>query len=215
MKKKNNKRQTVIVWPAQSTALVRRASGSIVTRQSNSVSAAARARKLERKRKKMKTGNMPPGLRRYWQGKSRKRSTSKALTRSGGTRTVTRYVKGPTRVVRLGAPPIVRRRRRGGSSSGRGGKLIPSTFRLKQHGVAALYGYTEDGTSMPQIKELMDKLPTVGKVPKEAIAALIANYFANKSPWLDAAAAALGDIAGYKLGQQKFAISGDDGDDDY
>lgn len=157
----------------------------------------------------MKTGNMPPGLRRYWQGRSRKKSTSTALARQ--SRTVTRYVKGPTRVVRVGAPPLLRtRRRRGGGGGSRGGKLVPSTFRLKQHGIAALYGYSEAGKGFAQIKELMDKLPTFGHVPKEAVAALIANYFANKSPWLDAAAAALGDIAGYKFGQAGFQLQGDD-----
>lgn len=158
----------------------------------------------------MNTRNMPPGLRRYWQGRSRKASTSKALVRSSGTRTVTRYVKGPTRVVRLGAPPVItKRRRRGGSGRARGGSIIPSQFRLKSHGIAALYGYSEAGKGLPQVKELMDKLPKIGKAPPEAIAALICNYFAGKSPWVDAAAAALGDIAGYKLGQQGFAIQGD------
>lgn len=160
---------------------------------------------------------MPAGLKRYWQSKGRKtggggkrRSTSTALVRQGPTRTV---YKTRTRTVAVAA------KRRSGSSGTSvmkrehgAGQMIPGPFRLKSAGIASLVGYSESGKGFAALQEFMVKLPTLGKLPKEAVAGLILNYFADRGEWVDAAAQAMIDIAGYKVGQAGFSISGDDDD---
>lgn len=93
------------------------------------------------------------------------------------------------------------------------GQFIPGPFRLRSIAVSGLYGYIEGGKGLDSVKALLDKLPAVGKVPREFLLGAAANYFADRGDWIDAAAQALLDIAGYKAGQAGFALSGDD--DDY
>jgi hypothetical protein len=135
-------------------------------------------------------------------GGAARRSRSTSLARSS-SRVVTR-----TRTVRV---PVYRRAKMGGAARAHGGgKLIPGAFRLKSAAIAGLAGYSEAKKGLAMLSDTLDKLPTVGKLPKEAIAGLIFNYFASRNPWIDAAAQAYLDIAGYKLGMAGFAISGDE-----
>ena len=60
------------------------------------------------------------------------------------------------------------------------------------------------------INELLEKLPTVGSVPKMAVAALLLNKFADRGDWYDAAAQALLDISAYEFGKNDFKMAGDD-----
>ena len=91
-----------------------------------------------------------------------------------------------------------------------GGHIIPGPFRLKTAGIASLVGYSEAGKGFAALQDVLHKLPTIGKLPPEAVAGALANYFAPHSEWLDAAATAFLDIAGYKVGQAGYSISGDD-----
>lgn len=162
----------------------------------------------------MRTGNMPPGLKKYWQQHGGK-SHSKKRKHSSGSTAMVRYVPSApavryktrtvTKVVRKGGGGTSVMRREHGA-----GEMMPGPFRLKSGAIAGLVGYSEAGKGATAIQEFMNKLPTLGKLPKEAVAGMIANYFGDRSEWVDAAAQALIDIAGYKLGQAGFAISGDD-----
>jgi len=159
---------------------------------------------------------MPPGLKRYWQthsrsgGKSRKRSSSKALVRYAAPQQIVRYKRSK--------PIVIRAKSRGGGKSiirreHGAGDMIPGPFRLKSMGVSSMIGYSEAGKGFAGLQEFMTKLPTVGKLPKEAIAGAILNYFGDRNDWADAAAQAFLDIAAYKVGHAGYSISGD-GDDD-
>lgn len=163
----------------------------------------------------MRTGNMPPGLKKYWQSHGRKSGHSKKRKHSGGSTALVRYVPSAP-VVRTRTRTIVKTVRKGGGGQSvmrrehGAGEMMPGPFRLKSGAIAGLVGYSESGKGFTALQEFMGKLPTIGKLPKEAIAGVLANYFGDRSEWIDAAAQALIDIAGYKLGQAGFAISGDD-----
>ena len=149
---------------------------------------------------------MPAGLKRYWQArghgggghkKKRKHSGSTAMVRYVPSAPAVRYkTRTVTKVVRKGGGGTSVMKREHGA-----GEMMPGPFRLKSGAVAGLVGYSEAGKGATAIQEFMNKLPTLGKLPKEAVAGLIANYFADKHEWIDAAAQALIDIGGYKLGQ--------------
>lgn len=159
----------------------------------------------------MRTSNMPPGLKRYWQthsrGSSKKRKTS--------TKAITIYRSAPP-VVRTKTRTVViksKRKHRGGGSRHLGGFHHAEGFELadfRPAGIAALVGYSEAGKGFDALQTMLDKLPAMGKAPKEAIAGLLAYYFRAKSDWVADAAVALLNIGGYKIGQQGFTISGDD-----
>lgn len=168
----------------------------------------------------MRTSNMPPGLRRYWQTHSRG-GGKKHHRKSGGSKAIVRYVPSAP-VVRTKTRTIVKKiKSRGGGMSTMkrehgAGHIVPGPFRLKSAAVSALAGYSAAGKGLPQLQELLNKLPQLGKAPKEAIAGLILNYFADRpgaiGEWADAGAQAFIDIGAYKIGEAGFAISGDDDD---
>jgi hypothetical protein len=146
---------------------------------------------------------------------SKKRSSSTALVRYVPSAPVVRY-KTRTKTV------AVRSKSGGGRSLMKrehgGGGIVPGPFRMRSAAIAALVGYS-DGTvpdrGLTMIKDLLDKLPVVGKVPPEALAGLLLNYFAERNEWVDAGAQALLDIGGYKFGQAGFEFSAVKGEDDY
>lgn len=154
-------------------------------------------------------GQFKKGGGRVGDGRSRKRSSSKALTiyRSAPPVVVTK-----TRKVRV--PVHVRSKRGGGRSLVRrehgAGEFIPGPFRVKSMVVSAALGYAKGGHGLAQLNELIEKLPTIGTVPKVAIAALIANKFADRGDWYDGAAQAFCDVAAYEFGQAGLQMKGDD-----
>ncbi|MGE3392211.1 MAG: hypothetical protein AB7O21_19555 [Gammaproteobacteria bacterium] len=93
------------------------------------------------------------------------------------------------------------------------GDMVPGPFRQKSMAVAAALGYAEGGHGLTFVTDVLNKIPAIGKAPKEAIAGLILNYFGDRGDWYDAGAQAFLDVGAYKLGQQKFAMSGEDDDD--
>jgi len=82
--------------------------------------------------------------------------------------------------------------------------------RARPAGIASLIGYVSTKQA-----STYEKIPTIGKIPREAVIGLAAHYFSDGRPGLadDVAQAAL-DVAGYKLGAAGYAISGDDDFDD-
>jgi hypothetical protein len=92
------------------------------------------------------------------------------------------------------------------------GEMIPGPFRLRSAGIASLLGYSDAGKGLTAVKDLLDKLPTIGKVPKKALAGLVLNYFANKNDYLDAAAQAFLDVGAYEFGQKGYELAGDEDD---
>jgi len=211
-RKRRNAAQLALDFTPQSLALVRAAPNrvwlnsakvlahvgkSLVSRRSSSP-----ARQKTKGRSQMaRVGQFKKGGGRVTNGR---RSRSTAVARRSPA-VVTRY---RTRTVK-----VARRRRHSahGTAHG-GGRIVPGPFRLKSAAIASIVGYSEAKKGLPMLSDTLAKLPTVGKLPREAVAALILNYFANKSPWIDAAAQAYFDIAGYKLGMSGYEFSGDDAD---
>lgn len=162
----------------------------------------------------MRTGNMPAGLKRYWQSKGRRsggggKRKSTALVRYKASAPVVRY-KTRTKTV------VVRRSGAGSAATIRkahgAGEFIPGPFRMKSMGFSSLIGYSEAGKGFAALQDFMLKLPTVGKLPKEAIAGAILNYFGDRHELVDAAAQAFLDVAAYKVGQSGYSVSGEDDD---
>ncbi len=159
-------------------------------------------------------GQFKKGGGRVGDGRSRKRrsSSSKALTvyRAPAAPVVvtrTRHVKVPVRVhAKRGSSRSLIRREHGA------GEFIPGPFRVKSMVISAALGYAKGGHGLAQLNELIEKLPTVGSVPKVAIAALLANKFADRGDWYDGAAQALCDVAAYEFGQAGMQMKGEDED---
>lgn len=157
-------------------------------------------------------GQFKKGGGRVGEGRSRRRSsTSKALTVYRPRPVVvtrTRHVKVPVRVhAKRGSGRSLMKREHGG------GEIVPGPFRLRSAALSSLIGYSESGAGFTAIKELLDKLPDVKGIPREVLAGLALNYFADRGDWFDAGAQAFLDIGSYKFGQSGFKISGDE--DDY
>jgi hypothetical protein len=167
----------------------------------------------ERKGQMPRKGQFKKGGGRVGDGRSRKRrSHSKALTVYRPAPVVvtrTRHVKVPVRVrSKSGGGRALMRREHGA------GEFMPGPFRVKSMAVSAALGYAKGGHGLTQLNELIEKLPTVGGVPKMAVAALLLNKFADRGDWYDAAAQAAADIAAYEFGQAGLAMKGED-DDEY
>ena len=167
---------------------------------------------------KPKKGVVPPHLKKYLfkkkgKGMSKKRkSSSKALTVYRSAKpiviTKTRHIKVPVRVkAKHGGGRSLMRRELGS------GEMIPGPYRMRSAAIAGALGYSETPGNLTFVAELLAKIPEVGKLPKEAIAGIILNYFSDRGDWFDAGAQAFLDIGAYKLGKAEFKMSGDDGDD--
>jgi len=164
-----------------------------------------------------RVGQFKKGGGRIGDGRTRKRgSTSRAITVYRG-----QAAAPVVKVVRVGGGRVAKQSRGGSRGSGRSlmkrehgsGEMMPGPFRLRSAAVAGLIGYSEAGKGLTQLADILNKLPTVGKLPKEALAGLVLNYFADRGEWFDSGAQAFLDVGAYKLGQQGFSISGE-GDDD-
>jgi hypothetical protein len=70
---------------------------------------------------------------------------------------------------------------------------------------ASMLGYAETNKA-----DTFQKIPTVGRLPRAAVLGLVGHVFGAKNAHIDRAAAACIAVGGYQLGQQNFAISGDD-----
>jgi len=168
---------------------------------------------------KPRKGVIPPHLRPYlFKKKGKAKSMGK---RAKATKAITVYKRSApvvvTRTRRVKVPVRVRSKAGAGRSLMKrehgSGEMMPGPFRMRSAAVAGLIGYAEAGKGLTQLADLLNKLPSVGKLPKEAIAGLVLNYFADRGDWVDSGAQAFLDVGAYKLGQQGFSISGDD--DDY
>lgn len=166
---------------------------------------------------KPRKGVIPPHLKPYLfkkKGKSmakkKRHHKSKALTvyrSSPVVVTKTRRVKVPVHVRSKGGGRSLMRREHGA------GEFMPGPFRVKSMAISAALGYAKGGHGLTQLNELIEKLPTMGGVPKMAVAALLLNKFADRGDWYDAAAQAAADISAYEFGQQGLAMKGDEDED--
>jgi hypothetical protein len=180
-----------------------------------------------------RTGQFKKGGGRVGDGRHAASSRSKPRRRRPPSKglTIVENVRSPApivKVVRVPAATTVRRAKRtgGGQHTGRhhrnahaivlqahgAGELVPGPFRLRSAAIAGAIGYADGGKGLTAVKDMLDKLPTVGKLPKEVLAGLALNYFADRGDWFDAGAQALIDVGAYKLGQAGFALSGEDED---
>lgn len=169
-------------------------------------------------------GRVGDGRRAASRSKKHRHSSPKPLTIVENVRSPAPVVK----VVRVPAAPAATtsrgaKRTSGGARHHRSaqaivlrahgaGEFIPGPFRLRSAAIAGALGYADGGKGLTALKDILDKLPTVGKVPKEVLAGAVANYFADRGDWFDAGAQALLDVGAYKMGQAGFALSGDDDD---
>ncbi len=128
--------------------------------------------------------------------------------------------KASTAIVRTSSKPIIIRQGGGGAVThkrkgrgrrrhfGGGGGHTP----LKTKGEIALWGSLL-GYFSEEKAATYNQIPTVGKLPREAVIGGVLHLFGGKHKHVDRAATAALAVAGFKLGQQKFALSGW-GDDD-
>lgn len=143
-------------------------------------------------------------------------STSRALTIV--EKPQVKVIRVPQSVVSRQAPRSATRRRSTRSLVLRehgAGELIPGPFRQKSAAVSSALGYADGGKGLTGLKELIDKVPTTGKVPRKLVLGLVANYFADRGDWIDAAAQSLIDIGAYEFGQAGFSMSGEDDEGDF
>lgn len=128
-----------------------------------------------------------------------------------------RSTKSKSIVVRQPAPIVVRttshapaRRhsgggRRGGGNGG-GGEL--SLNRLgKLAGIGALMGFTV-GEGAPKKLEILDKIPDIGKLPKEGVLAIGAYLLRRKHRLIADTCLVAAIVAGNKIGKNEFKLSG-------
>ena len=133
----------------------------------------------------------------------RRRSSSVAIVRSSPAPAV--------RVVRVGAPARRHHRRRhhsgGGFSGGALGAGSKAALKVKAEiaGWASILGYLETNKS-----DTFDKIPTFGKLPREAVVGLALHLVGRKNRHLERASVGALAIAGYKLGANGYSLSGFD-----
>lgn len=159
-----------------------------------------RAKRTRKGKRKMA---MPKALAHYWRthgrGKRRKSSSRSIVVRRSAP---------VVKVVRVGGATHHKKRHHRRSGAASGGGHIPRNRKawLAAHG--GIIGYTQNVKKM----EVWDKIPTVGKAPKELIVAagLELLGFTRKHKQIDNFATACAVIGGYKAGEEGFAILGDE-----
>lgn len=165
-------------------------------------------------------GQFKKGGGRVGDGRGRKRSRSCAPT----SRALTIVEKPQVKVIRVPTSAIATRRKgsapsRRRASSGTiiarahgAGEFIPGPFRMRSAAISGALGFADAGKGLTGLKDLLDKIPTHGKVPKELLVGLALNYFADRGDWVDAGAQAFIDVGAFKFGQAGFTMSGDEDD---
>lgn len=137
-------------------------------------------------------------------------SSHTSHTKSRSRKSTAIVVRQPqTVVVRPSASRAPAKRHHGGGRrrNGNGGDGASLLQLGKEAGIAALMGYTI-GDKAPHKLEFLDKIPDIGKLPKEAIIGGIA-YALRRKHRLIASVARVGFIvAGNKVGANEFKLSG-------
>jgi hypothetical protein len=119
-----------------------------------------------------------------------------------------------TAIVRVERAPVARRTRtvyvsRRRRHHGGGGSIIGGSskhdlkVKAELAGWASVLGYLESHKS-----DTYDKIPTFGKLPREAVVGLALHLVGRKHKHLDRASAAALAIAGYKIGAAGYSLSG-------
>jgi len=132
----------------------------------------------------------------------RRRSSSVALVRSA-----------PRPIVIRERTTAVRHRRRarhhgGGSFSGGAlgaGSKAALKVKAEVAGWASVLGYLETNKS-----DTFDKIPTFGKLPREAVVGIALHLVGRKNRHLERASVAALAVAGYKLGANGYSLEGFD-----
>lgn len=154
-------------------------------------------------------GKVPPHLRKFLFKKKGRHSMAKKRKSAHRSHTSTALVRQSSSkplVIRqtrtIVKKPKHRRRHHGGGHSG--GKLFGG-LKLKGElaGWGSLLGYLETSRA-----DLFEKIPTFKNIPREAVIAVVANYFGRKHKHIDRASAAAAAVAGYKFGANGFSLSG-------
>ncbi len=132
--------------------------------------------------------------------------------RSGGSR----KSKSRAIVVRQPAPIVIRsggghvtkhKKHHGGKRRHGDGSAGGFTQKLKLAAVAAGFGYTV-GANAPHKLEFLDKLPTIKGIPQEALIGGFAYVFRRKHKVIDMISTVGFILAGAKVGQNEFKLSG-------
>lgn len=133
--------------------------------------------------------------------------THSSPRRRRSTRSVALVRTSPAPVVIRERSVAVTHRRRGGRRrhhGGGGGLIGPG---LKGKGIIAAWasalGYLET-----QRSDTFEKVPTFGKLPREAVIGLVAHFVGKKNKHIQHLSTAALTIAGYKIGANGFSLSG-------
>lgn len=166
---------------------------------------------------KSKKGRVPPHLKPYLFKKGHGMPKKKHHKKKHHSTALVPYRSAPvviTKTRRVTVPVRVRSKSGGGRSLMRrelgSGEFMPGPYRMRSAAVAAALGYAKGGHGLTGLNDIIEKLPSIGNVPKTALAALILNKFADRGDWFDAGAQALIDISAYEFGQGGFKMSGED-----
>ena len=193
--------QTALVVVPRSFA--RKASTVAITKRAKA--AIAKPRKKEKKTM-ARVGQFKKGGGRVTNGR-----------KSSGSKSIVRYVPQPVVRYKTRTKTIVKKSKAGGGRSLMrrelgSGEMMPGPYRMRSAAVAGLVGYSDAGKGAAFVKDIIEKIPDIAGVPKEALAGLVLNYMADRGDWFDAGAQALLDIGAYKAGQKgfEFKSSGDD-----
>lgn len=135
---------------------------------------------------------------------------------SSGGRSRSKSRKSKSIVVRQAAPIVIRQSssspakrhpKRHHSRHRGGGNDHSLTRRLKLAAIGGLLGYTV-GEGAPSKLDILDKIPDIGKLPKEAVIAGIAYVGRRLHPLVNDLATVALIVAGNKLGKAGFKLSG-------
>ena len=134
------------------------------------------------------------------------RSHSSSKSRRSSTHTI---VRAPAPHITVQAPraPAKQKRPHGRRRGGGGGDSLTPMALGKKMLISAALGYTV-GDNAPNKIELVEKIPTVGKLPKEAIIGGVAYLFRKKHRLVRDIAETSLIVAGNKVGASGFKLSG-------
>jgi hypothetical protein len=122
--------------------------------------------------------------------------------RSSGTKAIVVRQAAPLVRTRTRTRTVVVRRRSGGGGGGGGG--TPLGVKGEITAWSSAMGYLANNNA-----ETYNKIPTFGKLPREAVIGLVAHLLGKRNKHLDRISIAALSVAGYKLGEQKFSLEGE------
>jgi hypothetical protein len=144
-------------------------------------------------------------------GGSSHRTTRRRRRSSHRSQSVALVRSSPRPIVIRESSRAVTHRRRARHHGGGGGGILGGASRAglkvkaEVAGWASVLGYLETSKA-----DTFDKIPTFGKLPREAVVGLALHLIGKKNKHLERASVAALAVAGYKLGANGYSLSGFD-----